>query len=64
MLNVASEQLQGELCVLDVAVRQQQQVPDTMGWRQQAESTQGPPQLSAAPYWGKALIGGGRGAEL
>lgn len=63
VLSVVSEQLQGELCVLDVAVRQQQQVPDASGRRQQAERSQGPPQLSAASYWREALIGG-RGAEL
>lgn len=63
MLNVVSEQPQGELCILDVAVRQQQQVPDAARRRQQAESSQGPPQLSAAPYWREALIGE-REAEL
>lgn len=61
-LSVVPEQLQGELRVLDVAVRQQQQVPDAAGRRQQAESSQGPPQLSAAPYWRETLVGG-RGAR-
>lgn len=49
VLSIVSEQLQGELGVLDVAVRQQQQVPDAARWRQQAERSQGTPQLSASP---------------
>lgn len=44
------EQPQGELGVLHVAVRQQQEVPDAAGRGQQAEGPQGPPQLGAAPY--------------
>lgn len=63
VLSVVSEQLQGELRALDVAVRQQHQVPDAAGRRQQAESPQGPPQLGAAPYWGETLIEG-KGAKL
>lgn len=55
------EQLQGQLRVLDVTVGQQQQVPDAAGGRQQAEGPQGPPQLSAAPYWSEALGRGGEG---
>lgn len=58
MLSVVSEQLQGELGVLDVAVRQQQQVPGAAGRRQEAEGPQGPPQLSAASYWPGVLMGG------
>lgn len=50
VLSVLSEQLQGDRSVLDVAVRQQQQVTDAGGWRQQAERPERPPQLSTAPY--------------
>lgn len=57
MCSVVSEQLQGERCILDVAIRQQKQVPDATGRRQQAESSQGSPQLSAAPYWRQVLEG-------
>lgn len=63
VLGVVSEQPQGELGVLDVSVRQQQQVPEAARRRQQAESSQGPPQLGAAPYWRGALTGR-REAEL
>lgn len=55
MLGAGSEQPQRGLRVLDVAVRQQQQVPDAPARRQQAESSQGPPQLSAAPHLGEEL---------
>lgn len=55
MRGVVSEQLQGQRRVLDVAVRQQKQVSDAAGRRQQAECSQGPPQLSAAPYSRAAL---------
>lgn len=61
MLHTAPEQLQGQLGVLDVTVGQQQQIPDAAGGRQQAEGPQGPPQLSAAPYWSEALRRGGGG---
>lgn len=50
MLDVISEQLQRGRRVLDVAVRQQQQVSHAVGRRQQAECPERPPQLSAAPY--------------
>lgn len=56
MLNIFPEQPQGDLCVLDVAIRQEQQVPNAAGRRQQAEGSQRPPQLSAAPHWREALI--------
>lgn len=59
MLHAVPEQLQGQLGVLDVAVGQQQQVPEAAGGRQQAEGPQGPPQLGAAPYWSQALSRGG-----
>lgn len=56
------EQPQGELGVLHVAVRQQQEVPDAAGRGQQAEGPQGPPQLGAAPYRRGELRGeGGEG---
>lgn len=58
MLSVVSEQPQGELGVLDVTVRQQQQVPGAARRRQEAEGPQGPPQLSAASYWRGVLRGG------
>lgn len=58
VLHAVPEQLQGQLRVLDVTVRQQQQVSDAPGRRQQAEGPQGPPQLGAAPYWSEALVGG------
>lgn len=61
VLHAGPEQLQGQLGVLDVAVGQQQQVPEAAGGRQQAEVPQGPPQLGAAPYWSKALGRGGDG---
>lgn len=53
------EQPQGELGVLHVAVRQQQEVPDAAGRGQQAEGPQGPPQLGAAPYRRGELRGEG-----
>lgn len=62
VLHAVPEQLQGQLGVLDVTVRQQQQVSDAPGRRQQAQGPQGPPQLGAAPYWSEAL-GGGREAS-
>lgn len=49
MLNVVSEQLQGDCSVLNVAVRQQQQVTHARGRWQQAEGLERPPQLGAAP---------------
>lgn len=63
------EQPQGELGVLHVAVRQQQEVPDAAGRGQQAEGPQGPPQLGAAPYRrgelrGEGGVGGGRGEHI
>lgn len=61
MLHAGPEQLQGQLGVLDVTVGQQQQIPEAAGGRQQAEGPQGPPQLSAAPYWSEALRRGGDG---
>ena len=51
MLAVVPEQLEAEAGVLDVSVRQQQQVPGPGGGRQQAEGLQGAPQLSAAACW-------------
>lgn len=59
VLHGPPEQLQGQIGVLDVAVGQQQQVPEAAGGRQQAEGPEGPPQLSAAPYWSQALRRGG-----
>lgn len=58
MLHAVPEQLQGQLGVLDVTVRQQQQVSDAPGRGQQAEGAQGPPQLGGAPYWSEALVRG------
>ena len=55
MLAAVPEQLEAEARVLDVAVREQQQVPGPGGGGQQAEGPQGPPQLSAAPCWGRSL---------
>lgn len=52
-----SEQLQRELGVLNVTIRQQQQVPDAARRRQQAERSQRTPQLSAAPDKWAALPG-------
>lgn len=60
MPHAVPEQPQGQLGVLDVAVGQQQQIPEAAGGRQQAEGSQGPPQLGAAPYWSQALRRGGR----
>jgi len=60
---VVSQQPQGELGVLHVAVRQQQQVPHAAGRRQQAEGPQGPPQLGAAPCWRGELVARAEGAE-
>lgn len=63
VLHAVPEQLQGQLGVLDVTVRQQQQVSDAPGRRQQAQGPQGPPQLGAAPYWSEALVGGREGGR-
>lgn len=58
-----SDQLQRKLGVLNVTVRQQQQVPDATRRRQQAERSQRTPQLSAAPYQ-RAALPGGREADM
>lgn len=63
MPSVLSDQLQGELCTPDVAVRQQKQVPDATGQRQQAERSQGAPQLSAAADWRRVLMGRNRAEQ-